>query len=146
MEFQGNIVDQVEYIKNLDISYRTLHETLKIFDKESNVTTIVPFRSFTNDYRDFFTNILVELKFEDYEKAMYRFNPKRLSNDLYDTTEFWNDILILNGCASVIDFDLPNKRILSFVVLALSDASFARVFERLIPMLTGIPTSFQILS
>jgi hypothetical protein len=108
MVVSTNIEDQIDLIEGLDISYRTLHETLKIYDKQTDREIIVPFRSITNDYKDFFENVLVSLTFEDYEKSMYRFNPKRLSDDLYGTTEFWNDILILNKCPSVIDFDLPN--------------------------------------
>ena len=39
------------------------------------------------------------------EYRMYRFNPKKLSFDLYGTTELWSLILDINELKSATDFD-----------------------------------------
>ena len=52
--------------------------------------------------------IIVEKELDDKAIAEVRYKPKTLSYVLYGTTEFWNDILILNECKSIIDFT-PKK-------------------------------------
>ena len=39
------------------------------------------------------------------EKENYRYSPKKLSYDLYGTTELWADLLKLNGCVSIAEFE-----------------------------------------
>ena len=39
------------------------------------------------------------------EQERYKYSPKKLSYDLYGTTELWADLLKLNKCASVAEFE-----------------------------------------
>lgn len=47
--------------------------------------------------------VKISLSAEEYQK--YRFNPKRLSYDLYGTTELWFIILEANELYSALEFD-----------------------------------------
>lgn len=47
---------------------------------------------------------------EEYKKYMY--NPKVLSYDLYDTTEYWHLLLRINELYSVSEFDLQTVNVL----------------------------------
>ena len=40
----------------------------------------------------------------DEEKNKYRYKQKKVSYDLYNTTEFWNDLLIINNFFSLSEF------------------------------------------
>lgn len=53
-----------------------------------------------------FNITLVKYEFTEEEYRKYRFNPKRLSYDLYGTTELWSAILDANEISSVTEFDM----------------------------------------
>ena len=57
-----------------------------------------------NIYKDYLSNIIMEIELNAEEQVMYLYKPKLLSEDLYGTTELWDTILLLNDCVSVIDF------------------------------------------
>lgn len=52
---------------------------------------------------------IMELSSEDYRK--YRYNPWRLSDDLYGTTELWFMLLHLNELYSATEFDLRTVKV-----------------------------------
>ena len=99
------INDQVDYIKNRDITYRMLHTHANIINASNGITIQVPFQSLLRKYRDFMSSIIVTADLTDELEAKYRFKPKMLSQDLYGTTELWDELLFINGCASTMEFE-----------------------------------------
>ena len=51
-------------------------------------------------------SLKVKVTLTDEEYAKYRYNPKRLSYDIYGTTELWFMILELNELRSISEFNL----------------------------------------
>lgn len=105
---QPTITKQVEDIERKEISYRSLMQHAFLYNNTSRDTINIPFSSYTKMYRNLLSNIIVEKVLDDKAKIEVRYKPKTLSYILYGTTEFWNDILILNDCKSVMDFT-PDK-------------------------------------
>lgn len=107
--------DQIKDIKQRDLSYRLLHPALVMYNRESDTIIETPFSSLTAKYRDFLSKHLVYVQLLEEDCANYRFRPKSFSYDVYGTTEFWNDILILNNCTSIREFDpKPNKDLIYY--------------------------------
>lgn len=101
---QPTLRTQIAEIKSNELSYRTLHDTATLTDEHSGRNIEIPFRSITNKYRNFLSNIIITLNLTEAESTKYKYNPKLLSYDLYGTTEYWNDILILNNYSSILQF------------------------------------------
>lgn len=109
------IDDQIKEIKQRDLSYRMLHQGAVIYNEETDTFIEVPFSSITAKYRDFLSQNLVYVTLAPEDCAAYRFRPKTFSYDVYGTTEFWNDILILNNCTSIRDFQpTPDKEVIYY--------------------------------
>ena len=104
MNIPASMNEQIENAKSLEISYRTLREQAILKDKISGRNIQIPFSSFTNKYKDFLNTIIVDVSLTDEERAKYRYKPKMVSYDLYNTTEFWNDLLIINNFFSLSEF------------------------------------------
>ena len=104
MNIPASMNEQIENAKALEISYRTLHEQAILKDKISGRNIQIPFASFTDKYKDFLNTIIVTVSLSDEERVRYRYKPKMVSYDLYNTTEFWNDILLINNFFSLSEF------------------------------------------
>lgn len=108
MALPSTMEEQIEDIMDRDISYRQLHQPVVVKDLVSGINIKVPFSSLTNKYRDFLSKIIIEVDFDDRTTAYYKYKPKRLSEDLYGTTELWSDLLILNNYISITEF-IPTR-------------------------------------
>ena len=108
MAIQPTIKKQISDIEKKEIAYRTLTQKALMTNQMTNDTIQIPFASYTKMYRNLLSAIIVEKELDDKAAAEVRYKPKTLSYLLYNTTEFWNDILILNECKSVLDFT-PKK-------------------------------------
>jgi hypothetical protein len=104
MDIPSTMTKQVSEAEKLEISYRVLHPQAIIQDKDSSRNIQIPYSSLTNKYRHLLSKIIVNLTLDDEGASKYRYKPKTLSEDLYGTTEFWNDLLILNNCTSIMEF------------------------------------------
>lgn len=111
MYIPETIMDQVNHGEELEISYRNLHSKAIIHDQERDIHLRIPFDSLINKYRYFLDKIVITINLDETYRKYYRFRPKLLSYDTYGTTELWFALLELNGCASVIDFDLKTIKI-----------------------------------
>lgn len=100
----ATITDQVEDAQGLEISYRALHPDAILNNVESNHSIRIPFSSIVNKYKDLLSNIIITQDLTPEEQIQYQYQPKRFSEDTYGSTEFWDTILILNNCKSIIDF------------------------------------------
>lgn len=104
MSIPATLPEHVQQIKEMDISYRTLHPCIIIKNSSDNRNIQIPFSSLTNKYRDFLSTIIISEKLDEETQELYAFKPKLVSMYLYGTTELWSDILILNEAVSIIDF------------------------------------------
>jgi|GEM_PF-2698112 len=104
MDIPSNYKEQIKNIKELEISYRNLHTNLKITNTNTSNDILVPFASITNKYRHYLEKIIIPIKLNEKEQIRYRYQPKKLSLELYGTTELWNDLLIINNCVSIRTF------------------------------------------
>lgn len=100
----ANLIEQIDEVRDFDISYDTLHPKALIRDKQSSRVIQVPYSAFTNKYKDVLSNIIVTQTLDDDYKRAFWYKPKSVSAFYYDTTELWSDILILNGCVSLREF------------------------------------------
>lgn len=104
MPYCSTIQELIQYIDDEELSYRTTHTNLYI--RQNNTTIKIPYKSIVREYLPFLQPCVLQAKFSEPEKNIYRWQPKRLSNDLYGTTEIWSALLELNGKLSILDFDV----------------------------------------
>lgn len=102
-----NLEEQIYIAQNQEMSYRTLHKFAKIHNQETDENIIIPYADIFSKYKEFFKDEIIVIKFEPDMFTLYKYNPKRLSNDLYDTPELWFELLRLNHKSSVVEFTNP---------------------------------------
>ena len=106
MPYLSTIQELIDFIKDEEISYRNLHLPIYIHNTKTDDIIRVPYQSIFAKYIDYFRSIRIKSSFSEREIMKYRYKPKMLSNDLYDTTELWSVLLEINGFSSIIDFNL----------------------------------------
>lgn len=104
MAIPASITEQIESIKDLEISYRMLHNNIIINDASSNRKIEVPYQSLINKYRYILSDITVSVNLDDRLARYYLYNPKLLSYDLYGTVELWSELMRLNNWYSITQF------------------------------------------
>lgn len=65
---------------------------------------IIQIGSVFDKYIDFIKGVCVKVKLNDTERQQYKYNPKKLSYNLYKTEELWSLLLKLNNIGSEIEF------------------------------------------
>lgn len=102
----STIQGAIAYGMTQDVRYGTYHEMTLIQNEQTGEIIRVPAMSLMNKYRHFLQEIVtVKFKMSDEEFRKYKYAPKRLSFDLYGTTEYWSALLELNNCLSISDFN-----------------------------------------
>lgn len=104
MAYYATISELINSVKDMEVSYRNLHTNIYI--KNNDEIIKIPYKSILKDYLNFFKDTLVESDFSVSEIHKYKFKPKKLSYDLYGTTELWSALLEVNNMMSIIDFTL----------------------------------------
>lgn len=105
----STLQEQISESRSLELSYVVLHPQAILMDKNTKRNILIPFSSLTNKYKDSLSTIVETVVLDDATARHYLYNPKLLSYDLYGTAEFWNDLLILNNCYSVFEFDISKR-------------------------------------
>lgn len=105
----ATIEEQILEGENNELSFRTLHTYANIENAVDEERLVVPFGSLLNKYRHFLKPLVTELPLNHTLYLKYRFSPKTLSLDLYDTTEYWASLMELNNCVSISDFDFEES-------------------------------------
>lgn len=103
MAFYATIQELIDSVNDMEISYRNLHTNVYIKNKDDIIK--IPYKSIIMEYLPYFKSSVVELKLGPEEAPKYKFKPKKLSYDLYGTTELWSALLELNQLYSIIEFD-----------------------------------------
>lgn len=93
----------VDYGNGLDISHGKLH-TKATFTDSSGDKIIINYMSILDKYRDLINLHTTRVNFTEAEQMKYRYQPKRLSMDLYQTPELWSSILQINNIISTAEF------------------------------------------
>lgn len=123
------VTEQIQNALNAEVSYRKLHDHAIIVNNQNGDTIRVPINSIIDKYRDLLDQYVYQYTIPEEEFKMYKWNPKMLSYNLYDTTEYWYLLLAINNCVSKIDFVnntikiIDPKRLTEFVneVMILED-------------------------
>lgn len=105
MALPVKISDLVKIGEKDEMAYRVFHDNLEITNSEDQQKIVIPLNQLVSRYRHFLTPYLIKVELSDYEYNLYRYQPKRLSYALYNTTEFWSFLLMINSCISKLDFD-----------------------------------------
>ena len=103
MAFYATIQELIDSVNDMEISYRNLHTNIYIKNKDDVIK--IPYKSIIREYLPYLQSSVVELKLSPEEVSKYRFKPKKLSYDLYGTTELWSALLELNRLYSIIEFN-----------------------------------------
>ena len=104
----GTIEEEIEAGKELTRSHRLFNRSAIIHYTKSGDCIKIPMNALVSDFRDLLEEFIVEVELTQEGQSMYRYAPKRLSQDLYGTTQYWSILLHLNDSHSVIDFN-PKK-------------------------------------
>ena len=105
-EFRSTIKESVDDNKDKEVNYRNLHTNCIIDDLKTERTILVPYLSLTNKYRHFLQPLIINTEeLDDITLAYFRFSPKRLSQFLYGTPDFWYALMEINHCKSIMEFD-----------------------------------------
>lgn len=76
----------------------------RISYKESFDDMIMNVSSLLSNHYYAFTSYIVDFEFTEDEYIKYKYSPKMLSLDLYNTTELWSAILFINNMTSISQF------------------------------------------
>lgn len=96
-----------DFIKCKNFDKNVYYSNLSIFEKSIDGDKLLLTYNVLNDYYDELMNAAVTVQLDDAEFNKYQYQPKLLSQYLYDSTEYYYIILFLNQMASVKEF---NKR------------------------------------
>lgn len=100
----SSIHEVIENSKLLDISYEKLFFKSKIeVNNETNL--IINYNSLVDNYMEDIMKTCMLVTLTDKDLADYKFQPKKLSYYLYNTTELWFLLLRVNNMVSSLDFN-----------------------------------------
>ena len=97
----STIQDLIDQVETKEISYRNLHTTFCI--RQNDDVIQVPYKSMVREYMDLLAEDAITVSLPDDEVRIYKYKPKKLSYDLYGTTELWAALLELNKMYSTMD-------------------------------------------
>ena len=109
--FPAKMEEQIEYYKDLELNYEKLHTYACIHDVVGEQKITVPYSSILNKYRHYLESEIITIDLTDDEYHTYKQAPKALSLYLYDTTQYWANLLEINNCISAMDFDMKTVRV-----------------------------------
>ena len=92
--YYSTIQELIDQVEKKEISYRNLHTTFCI--RQNDEVIQVPYKAMIREYMDLMENDAIKVSLPDDEVRIYKYKPKKLSYDLYGTTELWAAILELN--------------------------------------------------
>lgn len=109
MPFYATIQELIDSVKDMEISYRNLHTNVYIKNKDDTIK--IPYKSILKEYMPFLQSTVLTLQLTAPEVSLYRFKPKKLSYDLYGTTELWSALLEINRMYSIVEFNQEEYKV-----------------------------------
>ena len=98
------IEDQIEDGLTREVSNRKLNGNAIIHFSNSDEDIRIPMNSIISKYRDYFEKYVLEVPLTEEEEREYAYSPKKFSQFMYKTTEYWGILLHINDCHSILDF------------------------------------------
>lgn len=116
MSIPATIPDDIKRGVTSQKTHRVLNNSLRINYANSGESVRMPLNSIIAKYKDYFDKYIDEVELTEEEQIKYRYSPKKFSQDMYGTIEYWSIILYINECHSIMDFEpvtvkyvLPNQ-------------------------------------
>ena len=109
-EFTTNTSDSATLASFIDRGKSVIlkYSNFCMYNKSDN-GNIMSVYNVLDDYRSEIEKNLVDIHFSDAEVLKYIYNPKRLSYDVYGSTDFYPFILWLNYMGNIKDFNFENR-------------------------------------
>lgn len=100
----STIPELIELFKQNPLTHDKLYLKATSLDEASD-TIKINFLSILDRYYDYIVGQSIVVTFTDRDWMSYKYQPKRLSMNLYKTTELWSLILRINNMASMLEFN-----------------------------------------
>ena len=107
--FYPTIQELIDSVNDMEISYRNLHTYAYI--KNGDDIIKIPYKSIIAEYMPYFSETVIESEMTPEEIQLYKGKPKKLSYDLYGTTELWSALLELNHMLSITEFQVEKLKV-----------------------------------
>jgi hypothetical protein len=79
---------------------------------EDDLHVIMNHQSIMDRYVQYIRDYITEIELSQEEMRKYRYNPKRLSFNLYGTTSYWWSIIFANQIHSLTEFDFSRDNVI----------------------------------
>lgn len=79
---------------------------------EDDLHVIMNYQSIMDRYVQYVRDYITEIELSQEEMRKYRYNPKRLSFNLYGTTSYWWSIIFANQIHSLTEFDFSRDNVI----------------------------------
>lgn len=79
---------------------------------EDDLHVIMNYQSIIDRYVQYIRDYITEIELSQEEMRKYRYNPKRLSFNLYGTTSYWWSIIFANQIHSLTEFDFSRDNVI----------------------------------
>ena len=104
MIIPSTIREDIEAKKDKDLSHRVFNVGAYLHYVKNGETIKIPMNHIVNKYKEYFDPYIEDFELDYEDERKYLYSPKKLSLDLYQTTEYWSILLYINECHSIIDF------------------------------------------
>lgn len=104
-------IDQfIQTEKNKSVKYPNYFYQKVI--SEDDLHVIMNYQSIMDRYVQYIRDYITEIELSQEEMRKYRYNPKRLSFNLYGTTSYWWSIIFANQIHSLTEFDFSRDNVI----------------------------------
>lgn len=104
-------IDQfIQTEQNKSIKYPNYYYQKVI--SEDDLHVIMNYQSIMDRYVQYIRDYITEIELSQEEMRKYRYNPKRLSFNLYGTTSYWWSIIFANQIHSLTEFDFSRDNVI----------------------------------
>lgn len=79
---------------------------------EDDLHVIMNYQSIMDRYVQYIRDYITEIELSQEEMRKYRYNPKRLSFNLYGTTSYWWSIIFANQIHSLTEFNFSRDNVI----------------------------------
>lgn len=105
-------IDQfIQTEQNKSVKYPNYYYYQKVIS-EDDLHVIMNYQSIMDRYVQYIRDYITEIELSQEEMRKYRYNPKRLSFNLYGTTSYWWSIIFANQIHSLTEFDFSRDNVI----------------------------------
>lgn len=121
---ESTISEYSKAYSDTDITFNSLHYKEK--DSVDDSTSLILLNdSILDKYRTDLAEKIISKTFTNEEFNKYQYNPKRLSFDLYGTTELWGLLLEVNQLHSVTEFNINPVKVYDGSIISCINSIFS---------------------